>query len=318
MHGFLPCLLILQIFHASAREEVAVSTSLTKFIGIVEDEICVFKGIPYAEPPVGKLRFQPPRPKRSYPNPFHALEYSAECLQSELFATVDRPRMSEDCLYLNIWSPAIPSTSKSKSYPVMVWIYGGAFLQGGANKPLYAGQALAKRGVVVVSFNYRLGALGFLVSTSDGLFGNYGLGDQKLALQWVRDHISAFSGDAERITVFGESAGAMSIGLQFLDQQLSKSLALSPTSKLFNSIILQSNPLGYRLSMIILHLIHNVYLGIDPSRWLISWATLISNFSIARILDVCCPNPPTSLCMCKTLSWLPQGRLETSLPGVPW
>lgn len=242
MHGLLPWLVIL-FNYVKCKEEVSISTPLTKFVGTVEDTVIVFKGIPYAEPPIGRLRFQPPRPKRQYPNPYYAYEYSAECLQSELFTTGHCPTMSEDCLYLNIW---IPSSSKSKTYPVMVWIYGGAFLQGGANKPLYYGHSLASRGVVVVSFNYRLGALGFLVSTSDGLFGNYGLADQKLALQWVRDNIKYFSGDTNQITLFGESAGAMSIGLQLIDQQHAKSLALGPTSTLFNNVILQSNPLGYR------------------------------------------------------------------------
>lgn len=169
------------------------------------------------------------------------------CLQSSLYSVGDDGEKSEDCLYLNIWTPTWPSKSNGSNkhtsvnnnpkYPVLLWIYGGAFLQGGSSSPIYYGDRLASRGIVVVSCNYRLGALGFLVSTSDGLFGNYGLHDQKLAMQWVHDHISAFGGDPNRVTLFGESAGAMSIGLHLLDQY---------GARLFRAVILQSNPLGYK------------------------------------------------------------------------
>jgi para-nitrobenzyl esterase len=253
--------LLLALSSLIAIEEVAVNTSFGVVVGLKEDSVIVFRGIPYAEPPVSLLRFQPPRPSKHFYEPYHAFTFSPECWQSELFSEGIRPRMDEDCLYLNIWTPIIDSTTKVKAkYPVMVWIYGGAFLQGGANKPLYYGDKLASKGTIVVTLNYRLGALGFLVSTPDGLFGNYGLADQKLALQWVRDHISSFNGDANRITVFGESAGAMSIGLQYLDQQYHKSLALRPIPPLFHSIILQSNPLGYKYrSVTIANFLGNSY-----------------------------------------------------------
>lgn len=134
--------------------------------------------------------------------------------------------MSEDCLYLNIWQPrhacsAFRDRVGCDLLPVLVWIYGGAFIHGGANRPEYEGSRLATKGTgsIVVSLNYRLGALGFLVSTEDGLYGNYGLDDQKMALQWVKDNIVHFGGDPDRITLFGESAGAMSVGLHLLDQQ---------------------------------------------------------------------------------------------------
>ncbi|KAJ1417020.1 Alpha/Beta hydrolase protein [Ochromonadaceae sp. CCMP2298] len=154
----------------------------------------------------------------------------------------------------------------------MIWVYGGAFLHGGASKPEYVGSRLAARGVIVVSFNYRLGALGFLVSTADGLYGNYGLDDQKTAIQWVKENIQRFGGDPGRITLYGESAGAMSIGLHLLDQQSAQQRKRfyqrkrgggrgdrdgqggrgneeeqqTDDGKLFHAVILQSNPLGYK------------------------------------------------------------------------
>ena len=195
-------------------ETVLVETSLGKILGRKEGPVVSFLGIPYAEPPIGKFRFRPSEPKEPWaPIILKAMNYSADCLQSALYSVGDRGRKDEDCLYLNIWYPA-----KSKDIsplPVLIWIYGGAFQQGSSSKPEYIGDKLAARGVVVVSCNYRLGALGFLVSTSDGLYGNYGLHDQKLAMQWVQDHISNFGGDPNRVTLFGESAGAMSIGLVY-------------------------------------------------------------------------------------------------------
>ena len=133
-------------------------------------------------------------------------------------------------------------------FPVMIWVYGGAFLHGGAGKPEYIGVQLAKRGVIVVSFNYRLGALGFLVSTADGIYGNYGLADQKMAMMWVNQYIFSFGGDSGRVTVFGESAGAMSLGLHIFDQyqrQQRQRKLNEPETSLFQAAILQSNPFGY-------------------------------------------------------------------------
>lgn len=218
---FAPCILnamlwlflLWTIFLVSAQEKVVVETRLGRVEGLSDGLVHSFLGIPYAEPPLGTLRFQPPRPKRPwYPTIHTAKEFAPECLQSELFASADaQRRRDEDCLYLNIWSP-VPHPSHPSLLPVMIWIYGGAFIHGGSSKPEYHGQELAKRGVVVVTFNYRVGALGFLVSLSEGLFGNYGLADQKMVFQWVQENIQAFGGDPDRVTLFGESAGAMSIG----------------------------------------------------------------------------------------------------------
>lgn len=198
---------------------------------------------------MGQLRFRPPIPKQPwYPSTYSALTFSPECLQSDLYIANDDILRDEDCLYLNVWIPA-----RSKVLlPVMVWFYGGAFIHGGSSKPEYNGRQLASKGMIVVTFNYRLGALGFLVSTADGLYGNYGLADQKAVLQWIQDNIEAFGGDPARVTLFGESAGAMSIGLHMLEQELRaqdramQSPPQPPAPPLFHHVIMQSNPFGYK------------------------------------------------------------------------
>lgn len=226
-----------------------VETTNGKVWGKYEKGSRVFLGIPFAEPPIGKLRFRPPRPRRGWaPHVYKAHNFSADCLQSELYEYIEEFNdRDEDCLYLNVWTPNLKKSSKTPSslYPVMIWIYGGAFIQGGAYRHEYDGARLSNRGVIVVTFNYRVGALGFLVSTADGLYGNYGLDDQKTAIQWVQDNIERFGGDPNQVTLFGESAGAMSSGLHLLDQH--KSLQEQIYKKhLFRSVIMQSNPFGYK------------------------------------------------------------------------
>lgn len=260
----------------SSTNFVIVETGSGKLVGRKQRSVNSFLGIPYAEKPIGRFRFRPPRPKRPwYPVLYQALNYGPECLQSILYSNnedtdAQEVPMDEDCLYLNIWQPSKVASEEhpEKLYPVMIWIYGGAFIHGSASKAEYEGSKLAARrnGVIVVSFNYRLGALGFLVSTADGLYGNYGLADQKTAIQWVKDNILHFGGDPNRITLFGESAGAMSIGLHMLDQEqhlgvreevldsenegegegVHRAGGLREEQKLFHSVILQSNPLGYK------------------------------------------------------------------------
>ena len=237
--------------NSGADGHVVVNTALGSITGKREGIVNTFLGIPFAEPPTGNFRFRPPRPKRAWaPASYQAFSFSPECLQSSLYTNADDGSIKdEDCLYLNIWAPVKPKDKEL--LPVLLWIYGGAFIHGGASKPEYIGDQLAARGVILVSCNYRMGALGFLVSTSDGLYGNYGLADQKLAMMWVQEHIRNFGGDPERVTLFGESAGAMSIGLHFLDQQYQQQRLLrisprKPRQWLFHAIILQSNPLGYK------------------------------------------------------------------------
>lgn len=175
----------------------------------------VFKGIPYAAAPIGALRWRSPAPVVPWKNVRPALTYGGACLQpdqgwnSSLIATA-----SEDCLYLNIWTPA---AKRSAHFPVMVWIHGGAFVGGAGTDPMFAGDELIKKGVVLVTLNYRLGIFGFLAHrelTRDSVHhssGNYALEDQLAALQWVRENIAGFGGDPTQITLFGQSAGGMSV-----------------------------------------------------------------------------------------------------------
>lgn len=178
--------------------------------------VCAFKGIPFAAPPVGPLRWKAPRPVTNWTGIRKADEFGSRCMQGNPFEDmVFRDKgISEDCLYLNVWTPAATAAER---LPVMVWIYGGGFAAGGSSEPRQDGGNLARKGVVVVSFNYRLGVFGFfshpdLTRESDrSASGNYGLLDQVAALEWVRKNIGAFGGDAHKVTIFGESAGSFSV-----------------------------------------------------------------------------------------------------------
>jgi para-nitrobenzyl esterase len=196
--------------------------------------ISVYKGIPYAAPPVGELRWKPPQPAAQWPGVRKADRFSDACAQP---ARRDNAglRVSEDCLYLNVWT-AVRSPS-SERQPVMVWIYGGGFMLGSASNPSYDSEALARKGIVVVMMNYRLGPFGFLAmpelsrESGHNVSGNYGLMDMIAALRWVQRNIAAFGGDPTRVTIAGESSGAGSVLL----------LAQSPLAKgLFRGAIAQS------------------------------------------------------------------------------
>ncbi len=195
-----------------------VETRSGKVEGFERDGVHVFRGIPYAAPPVGALRWQLPQRENSWPGTRDATSFSAQSAQTE-FALAklmgeSQPAYSEDSLYLNVWTPACDDASR----PVLVWIHGGAFIWGAGDTPWYDGTNFANNGdVVVVTLNYRLGPFGFLhlADLFDGEFagaGNAGIADQIAALEWVRDCIAAFGGDPEQVTIFGESAGAASVG----------------------------------------------------------------------------------------------------------
>lgn len=175
--------------------------------GAASGDVHVFKGIPYAAPPLGELRWQPPRPAPRWPGTRRADEFGAACPQPQ---RRDRATgvgaTSEDCLYLNIWAPA-----NAVEAPVMVWIHGGAFRIGSGSLPFYDGTSFAENGVILVTLNYRLGRLGFFAHPALAQGGNFGLMDQVAALQWVQRNIGAFGGAADNVTVFGESAGAVSV-----------------------------------------------------------------------------------------------------------
>lgn len=179
----------------------------------------VFTGIPYAQPPIGDLRFRKPLSLTSWPNSLvDATALPNSCWQPAAGATFAGPNtpMNEDCLYLNIWAHNATS-SDTNGRAVMVFIYGGGFYSGSSTLSIYDGRVLAAYGdVIVVSMQYRLGVLGFLYLGTPDVPGNAGVLDQQMALQWVHDHIGAFGGDPSRVTIFGESAGAMSVGLQLL------------------------------------------------------------------------------------------------------
>lgn len=191
---------------------VAIDTGAVS--GTTDGPLTVFKGIPYAAPPVGPLRWKAPQPALPWTGVRDARSFGAACPQGpehkEPWAQVGA--MSEDCLFLNVWRP-----TKSGKYPVMVFLHGGGFTYGAAGVPLYDGAGLAKRGVVIVTINYRLGRLGFFAHPAltkedpGGQLGNYAIMDQIAALQWVRRNITGFGGDPANVTLFGESAGAGSV-----------------------------------------------------------------------------------------------------------
>lgn len=180
--------------------------------------IRVFKGIPYAAAPLGDLRWKPPQPVPPWKAVRSVSEWGPRCMQSNRLGDLDplNKRMEEDCLYLNVWTPA---KSSGPSLPVMVWIHGGSNANGAGSQPDYDGAALAHKGVVVVTINYRLDVFGFLAhpdltkESGTNSSGNYGLLDQIAALKWVQKNIRVFGGDPRRVTVFGESAGAFDVSL---------------------------------------------------------------------------------------------------------
>lgn len=204
------------------------------------DKVLIYKGIPYAQPPVGDLRWKPPQPAESWEGVREAKTAGPWCPQppSLAFARATGPQ-SEDCLYLNVWTAARDTEEKR---PVMVWIHGGSFVTGSGGGLIYDGTQLAKRGVVIVTINYRLGALGFMAhpllskESAKGVSGNYGFLDQIEALKWVKRNISSFGGDPHNVTIFGESAGALAV----------TRLMVSPLARgLFQRVIAESGgPFG--------------------------------------------------------------------------
>ena len=198
--------------------------------GVVAPDHRLFAGIPYAAPPVGPLRWQPPAPPAPWQGIRDATMTGPRCMQDASDLEMGR-KTAEDCLSVNVWTPP-PSGEKR---PVMVWIHGGAFINGSGG--LYDSRALAARGdIVVVTLNYRLGALGFLAHPSlgaKGAVGNYGLADQQAALRWVRDNIANFGGDPDAVTIAGESAGGMSV---------CDHLVAPDSAGLFRAALIQSGP----------------------------------------------------------------------------
>jgi para-nitrobenzyl esterase len=189
--------------------------------GRVEDGVRAFRGIPFAAPPVGELRWQAPQPVRPWQGVRQAKDFGNRCMQLPLFSDMvfRSPGQSEDCLYLNVWAPA---KTGAKKLPVLVYIHGGGLVTGDGSEPRYEGAAMAKQGIVALTVNYRLGVFGFLAHpelTAESRYkasGNYGLMDQAAALAWVKKNIAAFGGDPEQVTIAGESAGSYSVSAQMI------------------------------------------------------------------------------------------------------
>lgn len=197
-------------------------------------DVLAFRGIPYAKAPIGALRWREPQAAPTWSGVRDGSKFGPDCMQPNEYPELRGAGMSEDCLSVNVWTPARTSAER---LPVLVWIYGGGFTYGSGSHPTYDGEALARRGVVVVTFNYRMGLFGFMAhpqltaESPHKASGNYALMDQIAALKWIQRNISAFGGDPLRVTVAGQSAGAMSIS----------SLMTSDLSRgLFQQAILQS------------------------------------------------------------------------------
>jgi para-nitrobenzyl esterase len=233
------CLALIPVVHAHARVaaaslEARVDGGTVR--GVLEHGVITFKGIPFAAPPVGALRWAPPRPVKRWAGVRPALHFAPDCVQlptpgdAAPLRTVPR----EDCLYLNVWRPR---ASSAGGLPVMVWIYGGGFVDGGTSPAVYDGTEFARDGIVLVSCNYRLGNFGFFAfpplsrPAAGGLLADYTFMDQIAALQWVRRNAASFGGDPRNVTIFGESAGGMSVN----------ALLMSPLARgLFAKAIIES------------------------------------------------------------------------------
>lgn len=211
-----------------AADRVKTKNGVVEGTGKQKSGVRMFKGIPFAAPPVGDLRWKPPQPAKNWKGVKNAKNFAARCMQQPVFSDMvfRSAGMREDCLYLNIWTPA---NKKSEKLPVLVYFYGGGFVAGDGSELRYDGESLAEKGIVVVTMSYRLGVYGFfahpeLVKESPkNAAGNYGLLDQAAAIEWVSQNIAAFGGDPNKITIGGESAGSFSVSAQMVSP-LSKDL----------------------------------------------------------------------------------------------
>jgi len=214
----LPLVAVLGIAALVSAAPVRTTSGLIEGTVSSDGTINVFKGVPFAAPPTAELRWKAPQPVAAWQGIRKATEFGPRCMQGRIFDDMvfRDSGPSEDCLYLNVWAPA----HADGPLPVMVWIYGGGFQAGASSEPRQDGEKLAHKGVVVVSMNYRLGIFGFFShpeltkESGQNASGNYGLLDQLAALHWVHDNIRAFGGDPANVTIFGESAGSMSVNAQ--------------------------------------------------------------------------------------------------------
>ncbi len=219
MRSVLLAIAIATVPWMSAAANTTAKVEQGQLQGTKEESLTVYRGIPFAAPPVGELRWRAPRPAARWEGVRRADKFAPECVQGGFGAGSgggQAPAMSEDCLYLNVWTPA---KSASERIPVLVWIYGGGFNGGATSIPTYSGEVLARKGVVLVSIAYRVGSLGFLAhpelsaESPEHVSGNYGLLDMIAALQWIKKNIAAFGGDPNKVTIFGESAGGIAVSM---------------------------------------------------------------------------------------------------------
>lgn len=218
---FIFCLLSLSVvsFAQLNNDVPRVKTASGMLEGVNNSGIKVFKGVPFAAPPVGELRWKAPQPVKDWKGVRKADKFGPRPMQLSVFGDMNfrSDTMSEDCLYLNIWTPAV--TGKEK-LPVLIYFYGGGFVAGSGDEPRYAGESMARRGVISITANYRLGIFGFFAypeltkESPHHSSGNYGYLDQSAAIKWVKENIAVFGGDPNRITIAGESAGSISVSAQ--------------------------------------------------------------------------------------------------------
>jgi len=237
----------------AASSAPKVKTHSGEIEGKVDGQVHAFLGIPYAQPPVGDLRWKPPVPVAKWSGVRKATDFGSHCLQGKVFGDMvfHDPGGSEDCLTLNIW---VPTKHAEAKLPVMVWIYGGGFVAGTTSEARQNGSTLAQQGVIVVSMNYRLGVFGFMVhpelakESGHNSAGNYGLLDQLEVLKWVHENIAAFGGDPANVTIFGESAGSFSVSAQ-MASPLAKGLfqkAIGESGAAFSRSGLSFDPMSAR------------------------------------------------------------------------
>lgn len=228
---------LIPIFNLHATQVTTRATLENGIVaGSIHEGVVQFLGIPYAAPPIGQLRWQPAQPAEPWTGVLHATKYGHDCMQEPMRGdeAPSRVSFSEDCLYLNVWRPLKVS---KELLPVMIWIHGGGFTNGGSSPAIYNGEEFAKHGVILVSFNYRLGRFGFFAhpalsaSQRHSLTGNYAYTDMLAALVWIQRNIQALGGDPNHVTLFGESAGGFAI----------HTLMTSPLAQgLFQQAIIQS------------------------------------------------------------------------------
>jgi para-nitrobenzyl esterase len=213
---------------ASAQDHVKTANGMVEGSSEQRSGIRTFKGVPFGSPPVGDLRWQPPQPVKNWKRVLKTAQFGPRCMQRPIFGDMGfrSNGMSEDCLYLNIWTPA---KSSKERLPVLVYFYGGGFVAGDGSEARYEGESMARKGIVTLTVNYRLGVFGLLAhpeltkESPRHASGNYGLLDQNAALRWVQQNIAAFGGDPKKVTIAGESAGSVSVSAQ-MASPLSKDL----------------------------------------------------------------------------------------------